>query len=89
MAYFEFTLKFSFCSDHLKNGEQLCIRVCFFLLLVFHAKSGTTNNYRNGSSDISYLSPFNRDSNGIKNCKHFFTVENNRFEIIDFWSISN
>ena len=49
-------------------GEELCIRVCFsfFLLFAFHAKSGTTKNDRTGLSDISYKSPFSRDSNDIK-----------------------
>ena len=30
-----------------------------FLLFVFHAKSGNTNNYWPGSSDISFYSHFN------------------------------
>ena len=37
---------FLFCSDHLKNAEELCIGVLKFF--VFHAKSGNTNNPRNG-----------------------------------------
>ena len=45
-----------FCSDHLKNGEELYVRVWFsFFLFVFHdAKSGNTNNHRSWLSDISY-----------------------------------
>ena len=43
-----------FCSEHLKNGEELCIRACFsFFSFVFHAKSVTTNDYRNRSSAIT------------------------------------
>ena len=43
-----------------------------FIVFVFHAKLGTTNHNWNGSSDISYLSPFNRDSNDIKKLLNFF-----------------
>ena len=37
-----------------ENGEVLCIRAFQFFLSVFHAKSGTANNPRNGSNDISH-----------------------------------
>ena len=67
--------------------EELRIWVCFsFFLFVFHAKSGTTNNHRKGSSDISYQSLFSRDSNGIENFEFFFTLEKNRSEIFDLTS---
>ena len=36
----------------IENGEELCIRVCFNFSLCFPCKIGTTNNHRNGSSDI-------------------------------------
>ena len=39
---------------------------CVLVFFVFPAKSGTTNNHRNGSSDISYLSLFSRDSTALK-----------------------
>ena len=44
-----------FCSDYLKNAEELCIRMCFsfFFFFVFHAKTGIAKNHRNGSSDTS------------------------------------
>ena len=45
-----------FRSDHLENEQEFCIRVCirfFFYFFCFQAKSGGTNNHRNGSSDIS------------------------------------
>ena len=65
-ADFVLCVYFSFCSNRLGNGEELCNRVCFsFLLFVFHAKLGAKNNYRNGSSDISDKSPVNHDSNEI------------------------
>ena len=39
----------------IENREELCSRVCFsFLFFFLHEKSGTTNNHRNGWSDISY-----------------------------------
>ena len=50
----------------IEHCEELCIRV--FLIVSFfvpHAKSGTTNNHWNGSSDISYKSLFSRDLNDI------------------------
>ena len=36
------------------------------LVFCFHAKSGTTNNHRNGSSDISYKSPIKCDLNDFE-----------------------
>ena len=42
----------SYCFDHSKNVEKLCIRVLKFFLFVFHAKLGTINNPCNGSRDI-------------------------------------
>ena len=50
-----------------ENEEELCIRVCFCfrLLFVFHAKSGTMYYHRTELSDISYQSPYSRDSNHI------------------------
>ena len=54
------------------------MRVGLFQFFVFYAKSGTTNKHRKGSSDISYQSTFNRDSNDIKTIsKIFLSVENN------------
>ena len=58
----------------MKNADELCKRVCFSLF-VLHAKSGTTNNHLNRSSDISFSSPFSRDSNEI-----FLRLEKHRFE---------
>ena len=60
----------------------------FFLLLLFRPlKMGTLNNHRRGLSEISYESPFSRDSNHIKKIpKKFSSVEKNRFEIFDFLS---
>ena len=50
--------------DHMKNVEELYLYVFqFFRFFVFRAKSGTANNHRNGSVDISYLTPFSRDWN--------------------------
>ena len=46
-----------------------CVLVFSFC---FHAKSGTTNNHRTGLSDISYGSPYSRDSNHIKKILNFF-----------------
>ena len=40
-------------------------------LFFFRAKSGTTKNSENGSSDISFESPFSRDLNDIKNLSQF------------------
>ena len=40
-----------FCSDHLKNGEELCIRV-YFSFFVFISKLDTTNNHRNKYNDV-------------------------------------
>ena len=64
------TSKKIYCSVHLKNGEKLCILVCFsfsfFLLFVFQAESGNTNNHRNVLSDVLYECPFSRDSSDIK-----------------------
>ena len=52
-----------------------CVLV-FFFHFVFHAKSGTLNNHRNGSSDISYSSLFSLDSNdNKKNLKNVHGVE--------------
>ena len=51
----------------------------FFLLFVFHAKSGTANNDRTGLSDISYQSSFSRDSNGSKDFDKFFSVLRKQF----------
>ena len=45
----------------------------FFLLFVFQAKSGTTNNDQTGLGDISYLSPFSRDLDDIKKFQKKFT----------------
>ena len=44
----------------------------FFLLFLFHAKSGTTNIDQTGLSDISDSSPFSRDSTDIS--KKIFTA---------------
>ena len=55
-------------------------------LFVFDAKTYTTNSYRNGSSDVSFRSPFSRDSNIKKILKKFPSVEKNRFEMFVFWS---
>ena len=38
----------------------------FSQFFVFHSKSGTANNHRTGLSDISYYSPFSRNSDDIK-----------------------
>ena len=55
--------------------------VLAFLLFVFQAKSGTTNNDRTGLGDISYLSPFSRDLDDIKKFqKSLQSIEKNRFE---------
>ena len=43
--------------------------VCF----CFHKKSATTLNRRSELNEISYSSPFNRDSNNKKNAKRIFT----------------
>ena len=75
----------SLCSDHIKNGEKLCIRVCFSFF-VFHAKSVVTNIYRNGSRDISYINHFNYDSSNIMKFQNIFIVEKNRLKIMDFRS---
>ena len=54
----------------------------FLKLFVFYAKSATTKNHRTGLSDISYLSPFSRDSNDFQKFpKIFHSVEKSRFEI--------
>ena len=50
--------------------------------IVFHEKSATTNNHRRGLSDISYSSPFSRNSNDSK--KKF---KKDRLEIFDLWKI--
>ena len=42
----------------IKNEEKLCIRI-------FDAKSETTHNHRNGSSDISYSILFSRNLKDI------------------------
>ena len=47
----------------IENGKELCIRV--FSFSCFLKKSGAINNRQNGSSDISYKSPFSRDSNDV------------------------
>ena len=31
--------KFNFCSDHLKNGEKICVRVCFSYVFFFFSFS--------------------------------------------------
>ena len=55
----------------------------FFQFFLFHAKSGTTNNHRNVSSDKSYQRFFNRDSNEIKIfSKSCPSVEKNWFEVV-------
>ena len=41
------------------------------VFFVSHAKSGTTNNHRNGSSDTSCCSSFSRDSNGVRKIRNF------------------
>ena len=48
---------------------------------VFQANSGSTHNHENGSSDISYRSSFNRDSNYFKKFGKNFCVAKNQFEI--------
>ena len=37
----------------IENEEEIFIRICFFLLFAFYAKSVTTKNHRTGMSDIS------------------------------------
>ena len=54
----------------IENGEEVCILVFLFLsffcfFFIFHAKSGTTNNHRNGSTDILYQSLFMCDLNDL------------------------
>ena len=45
-----------FIAANIENGEEFDFRVCFsfFLLFVFQAISGTTNNHLTGLSDVSY-----------------------------------
>ena len=45
-----------------------CVLIFSFLV---DAKSGSTNDYRIGSSDTSDSNPFSPGSNDIKNSKHF------------------
>ena len=61
------------CSDHLKNGEELCIRVCFNFFFSFHAKSSTIENYW-GSSDTSYQCPSVVIRTIFKSIENFVTV---------------
>ena len=51
-----------------------------FSIFCFSRKISNTNNYRNGSSDISSLNPFNRKSKVTE----FHKVDKNSFEIFDF-----
>ena len=64
-------------------GRNFVFRyVLVFVTTIVHAKSATTKNHRTGLSDISYLSPFSRDSNDFQKFpKTFHSVEKNRFEI--------
>ena len=55
-------------SNHSKSVEELSIRMCFSFFpfcFIFHAQSGTSNNYQNRSSDKSYYGSFSFDSNDI------------------------
>ena len=65
-------------------GRNFVFGYILVFFFVFHAKSGTTNINRNGSSDISYKSPFNRDSIEIETFQCFLSVEKNWFEIFSF-----
>ena len=60
----------------------------FFFYFVFHAKSGTANNYWTGLSDISHYSRSSRDSNDLKKFpNNFLSVEKNLSGIFGFSSI--
>ena len=63
-------VKYACCLFTIDCTGFLYLMFEFFLsklfLLVFRAKTATTNNHRSGWSDISYLSLFSRDSNDIK-----------------------
>ena len=43
----------------------MCFSFCYFSTFVFRAQSGTTNNQRTGSSDVSYPNTLSRDSKDI------------------------
>ena len=45
-----------------------------FRFFGFHAKSGTTNNHWTRLADISYKSPFSRDSNDVKTFPNKITM---------------
>ena len=48
--------------DHMKNVRNFIFGCVLVFFSFFHAKSGTTNNHRNGSSIVPYYSPLSRDS---------------------------
>ena len=57
------------------------------VLVFFSRKVRYQKNHRNGSSEISFQSPFIRESNDIEKFSNFFpSVEKNQFEIFDFSS---
>ena len=59
------------------------------VLVFFHAKSGTTNNYQNVTSenDISNSNPFSRDSNYISKLSETCPrIEKKQVYIFDFQS---
>ena len=71
-----------FCFDNLKNGEELCSFVFFFLLF-----STQNQVYRNGSSNMSYLAFSIVIRITLKISQNLFhNFEKNRFEIFDFRS---
>ena len=55
-----YTLKIS------RNNQGFALIQAVLFFFVFHAKSGTTNNHRKGSSDIAYQRFFSRYSNDVK-----------------------
>ena len=89
----------AFC---LKNGEEVCIRICIVFCLFFivcfrfcsfvfkTAKSGTINYHRKVSNDTSYFGPIIWDSNFIKNFEKVFSVSRKtRLKFLVFRLISN
>ena len=55
----------SFRNFQFGDSFECRLRSCFFFF-VFHTNSGNTKSDWTGLSDISYKSPFNRDSDEIK-----------------------
>ena len=71
----QFFFQFPCVHDSFKTVSWLCFS---FFLFVFHVKSGTINNHRNGSSGITNYRPFVCDSNDIKIfSKSFLSIEKN------------